>query len=81
MEKIDLFKGVRIEPNVEYFVQVQNIGIEGKVVGKEEEKLVITNGREFDLREVVGFGYEATEKYNFNMREIPMSSIRVFRKK
>ena len=80
MEKIDLFMGIRIEPNFKYFIQVVNIGIEGKVKGIEGKKLVMGQGREYDLREVIGFGYEATPKYDFARREIPIGSIRVFRR-
>lgn len=80
MEKIDLLKDVQVEPQVEYFAQVLNIGIEGKVAGREDQKLIMTDGRGYDLREVIGFGYEATPKYGFTRREIPIGSIRVFRK-
>ena len=73
--------GVRIKPNIEYFAQVVNIGIEGKIAGKEENKLVMTNSREYDLRNAVGFGYKATQRYNFTQREIPIESIRIFREK
>lgn len=78
MEKIDLFMGVSIDPNIEYFVQVLNVGIEGKVRGVEGDKLFMVNGREYDLREVIGFGYEATKKYDFAKREVPINSIRTF---
>lgn len=78
MEKLDIFKGVRIEPTTVYFAQVLNVGIEGRVTGIEEGYLVFENGREFDLREVIGFGYEGAKKHIFVRREVPLDSVRTF---
>lgn len=83
MEKIELiesFNGVKIEPGIDYFVQVLNIGIEGKVAGIDGNRLIMSQGREYDLREVIGFGYETAQKYDFEKREIPLGTIRIFRK-
>jgi len=86
MEKIDSFMGVKIEPDINYFVQVANIGIEGKVEGIECGKLAMKEGKEYDLREVIasalglGLPYNKIPKYDFERREISTASIRVFRR-
>lgn len=80
MEKINIFKGIKIVPNADYFVQAHHLGLEGKVVGKNGGKLVLRNGRVYDLRYVIGLGYSDTPKYAFEKEEISMAAIGTFRK-
>ena len=62
-------------------MQVYHLGLEGKIVGSANGKLILKNGTVYDLRDVIGFGYDQTEKYDFEIEEIPFNAIRTFRKK
>ena len=74
-------QGVVVEQGEKYFAQIVNIGIEGTVLGVEEGKLLMKEGVEYDLREVVADGYKNAQKHKFIYREVPIDSIRTFTKK
>lgn len=80
MEKLDIFKGIKIESNANYFLQANHLGLEGSIEGVSDGKLVLKLGRVYDLREVIGFGYTNAPKYDFDKQEIPIRAIRTFRK-
>lgn len=75
MKKTYMVNGMEIEHNRKYLIQRAHIGIEGRVLGLEEGKLLIGKGITYDLREVFLFGYENTPKYSFERDSVPVGSI------